>query len=516
MVMAKAGRGLSLFLFIALFGGCGALRGCQGCSGCGGEQRVAELIKVSKSVERDFASSVEKWRPASAGDDFRLGDGLRTGPGALARLRLFPDGRLLVQGDTVLRFQSTPPGEKARHLEVTAGSVEIESANTDLRLHTVVGVALIESGSRVRLRSGGASPELEVLVGSAQVERGGELVGVAEGERLQLEIGGVVLDGEQGSEQEPAGPGQQPVDAAVGAEGEQPAEEAEAETGSPYAGPATADLDIVAGESAILHDPSPPTDVRISLQLCPYGGAVEVRRASGAGKYSAVRGEKSAVLRLLAGAYQYRVRCSQSAKTPGGRVTARGRLSVLRDAGLKQLPKRPPSVTVDADGRSYTVRYQNRLPRITIGWPDAPAAAKYKLNLASPGGKPETRGFPEPRVVFESGELGEGAHRFSFSAPDGRKSPETGLKIAFDNMARTASVSEPAEGKAVAGQKVVVAGEALARSKVSVGAQPLKTDSQGRFRSEIEAPAEQTAIAVRVQHRAREVHYYLRNLAGGS
>jgi hypothetical protein len=471
---------------------------------------VAELVKVKKSVERDFASAVEQWRPASAGDGFQMGDGLKTGPGAMATLKLFPEGRLLVQSDTVLRFQTSPPGEKARHLEVTAGSVEIESARADLRLHTGVGTARIQRGSRVRLRSERGSSEIEVLVGGAQVERGGEVVGVAAGQSLELEIGGVLVERGQEPGPEPAEPGQ--PDAAMAEEGAE-GEGEQPKPGSPYAGPETADLGIFAGESVTLHDPSPPTDVRVVLQKCEHGGAVEIKRRGGAGKYSKVPGDKSAVLRLPAGAYLYRIRCSKPTGVLGGRVVARGRVSVRRDAGLKQLPRRPPSVTVDADGRSYTVRYQNRLPRINIRWPDAPAGGKYQLHLALQGRRAETRGFAKPQVVFESGELAEGSHRFSFSASDGRKSPETRLKIAFDNMARTASVSEPAEGQAAAGQKVTVAGEALSRSRVSVDGRALKTDSQGRFRAEIRAPADRTAIAIRVQHRSRDVHYYLRNLA---
>ncbi len=503
------------FSLIAVFYATSVLQGCQGCQGCSGcsdEQRVAELVVIEKSVQRDFAASVDKWQPATAGEGFRLGDGLKTGPEARATLRLFPEGRLLVQSDTVLRFQATPPGERERRLQVTAGSVEIESAGADLKLYTEVGVARIERNSRVRLRSSGDAPGLEVLVGGAQVERGGELVAVAAGETLELEIGGVSVERQPDEPQPtPADGGLPPVDAAA----DQPEDEAADDTGpqSPYAGPETADLALAAGESATLHDPSPPTDVRVSLEKCEHGGAVEIKRRGARGKYSRVRGDKSAVLRLPTGSYLYRSRCVSEPGSSRGRVTARGRLSVRRDAGLKRLPKRPPSVTVDADGRAYTVRYQNRLPKITLRWPDAPTASRYQLRLAQQGRGVETRSFPKPRVVFESGELGEGSHRFSFTAAGGRPSSETRLRIAFDNMASSASVAEPTEGAAVAGQNITVAGEALTRSKVSVNGRELKTDAQGRFRSEMVAPADRTAIAIRVRSRTGQIHYYLRNLA---
>ena len=510
-------QSLQLLVLIVILCGMSTLCGCercQGCSGCSGEQRVAELVELQKRVERDFAASVEKWQRASAGDGFRIGDGLKTGPEAQATLRLFPEGRLLVQSDTVLRFQATPPGEQERRLQVTTGTVEIESAGADLRLYTEVGVARIERNSRVRLRSSGDSPGLEVLVGGARIERGGETVGVAAGETLELEIGGVSVE-RQPAEPEP-GPvdaGQPAVDAAATAEGDQPEDKAETAPKSPYAGPETADLSVKGGESATLHDPSPPTDVRVPLDKCEHGGAVEIKRRGARGKYFRVGGDKSAVLRLPAGSYLYRVRCASRPGSSHGRVAARGRLSVRRDAGLKKLPQRPPSVTVDADGRTYTVRYQNRLPRITVRWLDAPKASKYQLRLAPQGQGAETRTFSIPRVVFKSGELGEGSHRFSFGAAGGRKSPETRLKIAFDNMSRTASVSEPPEGKAVAGETIIVAGEALSRSRVSVLGRQVKTDGQGRFRSEVVVPADRTAIAVRVRQRSGQVHYFLRNLA---
>mgnify|MGYP003565459850 CR=1 FL=1 len=134
-------------------------------------------------------------------------------------------------------------------------------------------------------------------------------------------MGGVSVE-RQPAEPEP-GPvdaGQPAVDAAATAEGDQPEDKAETAPKSPYAGPETADLSVKGGESATLHDPSPPTDVRVPLDKCEHGGAVEIKRRGARGKYFRVGGDKSAVLRLPAGSYLYRVRCaSRPGASPGSR-----------------------------------------------------------------------------------------------------------------------------------------------------------------------------------------------------
>ena len=112
-------------LLLALVAASGCDR-CEGCAGCGAEGHLAELAAMTKTVHRDFARSREQWQAASRGDRFAVGDGLRTGSGATARLRLVPEGEMLVESNTVVRFQDAPPGEQARHMEVETGSVEIE------------------------------------------------------------------------------------------------------------------------------------------------------------------------------------------------------------------------------------------------------------------------------------------------------------------------------------------------------------------------------------------------------
>ena len=54
---------------------------------------------------------------------------------------------------------------------------------------------------------------------------------------------------------------------------------------------------------------------------------------------------------------------------------------VRRDGSTRRLPGSPPINTIDADGHRYIIHYQNRLPALTVPWPDAPASAHYTLHL---------------------------------------------------------------------------------------------------------------------------------------
>src|SRR4051794_35769095 len=79
-----------------------ALLGCQRL-GCGSAP-VAELLETHGKVERDLAAQQQRWTPASVGDGFEKGDGLRTGATASALLRVGERGRARVEADTTIRF----------------------------------------------------------------------------------------------------------------------------------------------------------------------------------------------------------------------------------------------------------------------------------------------------------------------------------------------------------------------------------------------------------------------------
>jgi hypothetical protein len=192
-------------------------------------------------------------------------------------------------------------------------------------------------------------------------------------------------------------------------------------------------------------------------------------------------------------------------------VAANGRLAVQRDAATRRLPRTPPVVDVEVDGRRYTVRYQNLLPKLSVHWPSAPSAASYVLQVSSPHGQRLERSSAQPTVTLASGELGEGVHELSFRA--GTHSVRGSIRIAFDNTASTAYLSAPADGAPKAGERTRLVGAALQGSWVTVGGRTVALAEQGRFATDVTLPAEAAALVIRVQHASTGVHYYLRRIA---
>jgi hypothetical protein len=187
-------------------------------------------------------------------------------------------------------------------------------------------------------------------------------------------------------------------------------------------------------------------------------------------------------------------------------------LRVVRDAGGRSLPRTAPKISLDADGRRYNIRYQNLLPELRLRWPRAPEAASYQLELVAADGTVIREQESKPEIRLRSGRVREGEYRFSLSAGNAR-SPETTLRVTFDDTARTAQLTEPKDLVFAPGSSVRVAGAALASSTVRVGNVPLPLGGDGRFGQSVTAPAFGRALAVRVQHPIAGVHYYVRRPA---
>lgn len=481
------------------------LLGVASCHGCG-EGEVAELRGIVGSVQRDHAGTQGTWSSAPAGSMFSVGDGLRTGRGARAELALFPDGRLRVEADTVVRFSDVPPdaegGERQGTFDVETGSIELESGASELLIEAPAGIARVSKNSRVRVkRSSATGIGLEVAVGRAEVERGNQVISAQEGETLALAVGRIEV--ERG---EPAAPAAPPEAAPAPAPGLTPEAPGSAEVGF-EASLEVFELEVPAGETATVHDPHPPISVGFATQGCEKGVELELRELRGQGRK--VRAPTTPALRLAAGSYRYTVRCVGDAS---GSTRGNGMLRVVRDSGGRSLPRTAPKISLDADGRRYNLRYQNLLPELKLRWPQAPSASSYHLELIAEGGGTIREQSAKPEVRLRSGRVREGEYRFSLSAGAAR-SPETTLRVTFDDTARTAQLTEPKDFAFSPGNSVRVAGAALASSLVRVGNVPLPLGPDGRFAESVAAPAADRALAVRVQHPIAGVHYYVRRPA---
>lgn len=470
----------------------------QGC-GCGGDGRVAELVSMTERVERDFAASVGQWQPAEQGAGLAMGDGIRTSERAEARLRLLPRGQLLVRPSTTMRFQTQAPEQPASaDFDIEMGSVEVDSSEAELSVSTPAGVTRVLRGSRVRIRSDAEGVQVQVLVGRVRVEDDDKPRIVEAGETIQLAVGPVTIE----------------VDAGAPAPAPVPDEVAEAEQGRAADGAGAPvpepELWLEPKGNAVVHVARLPVTVAVRSEGCEAGARLEFGRHGRRLNIAVEQHEDHGRVSLRAGSYRYQVRCKREdgwARAP----VSKGRVRVLRDAATRKLPPSPPPVTVAADGRRYTVRYQNLLPAVTLKWPDAPPGAPYTLRVEGVG-KPLRLSGGKPEQRLKAGRLREGEHRFWFETTGKKRSKQGKLRIAFDNTARTAYLSQPPVGGGVDRSKFRVAGAALRRSVVTLDDRRLSLDAQGRFSVEHSLPDVRKALAVRVAHPATGVHYYLRRL----
>jgi hypothetical protein len=278
--------------------------------------------------------------------------------------------------------------------------------------------------------------------------------------------------------------------------------------------PSAADVTVPGGESPVVHSPRGAAAVRIRFDGVCAGDALVDVGSGRATRTMFVSGALSAVVVPLAvGAHRYRVRCVD-AGVPG-EAKQTGTIQILRDGGAAPLPRSAPHDFIDADGRKYSVLYQNVLPQITVRWPHAPDQPT-SLHLERGAGKVETIHAPSGTAVLPAGAVEEGSYRLWFEADaDGAtRSPDTTLKIAFDNAAPAAEVLQPVDGQSPAEGTVHVAGVALEGASVSVNGVAVQMDPEFRFRGDVPAPVGDRSIAIRIAHPLRGVHYYLRTLGG--
>jgi hypothetical protein len=474
------------------------------CEGCRDPAYVAELASTAGAVQRDFDTRLEQWQPARVGAAFAVGDGLRTGAGAIAELKLEPDGRLKVEAETIVRFSKAAPEHNRSGLLLVTGAVELELLETEYDIAGPGGRARLQPGSRARLQAGARGTHITVDVGRVQVERAGHLHDLGPGDSFDLQVGALTFEHAE-PERSPVEPVQPEI------AHENAPLQAEVERGFDVP-PAYAELELPAGESATVHDPKPPTAVRVSFAGCQGGLALEVVRTRG-DHVTRVRGIQSAIASLPTGQFRYRVYCAQPNGSFATRAAAEGRLTVLRDAATKKLPTAAPAVSVNADGRKYTVRYQNLPPVLTVRWPQAPKASAYHLELRAAGRPAVRERAVAPSVTLSSGRIEEGTYLFRFEA-DGMRSPEGTISVVFDDTARVAYLSEPHDHGFSAGESVRVAGAALRGARVEAEGTQLTMAGQSRFDTRISLSPERRALAVRVQHAATGVHYFVRHAAG--
>jgi hypothetical protein len=440
-----------------------------------GDPYLAELSAHRGDVQRDEAKRVGSWSKVAEGEKFHVGDGLRTGAKGSAQLTLSSDGVALVEENTLLRFLDQDPRQGERRLSLEQGVLRIEAGRVELDVHTPRAFARVLENSTVRIIADGNEVRFDVLVGRVAIsdDAGAQQLQAGEQRTLRTTLAEAPKDVEEPREPSP-----------------EPAVE-------PRASERTA-VDVTLGklEALTLHAPNVPLALAIPAPDCDaelrLEGAGPVLRAE-AGVFRP---------RLGGGSHALRVRC-------GRRVVQQATVQVQRDLATLELPKSAQRLDVDADGRRYTVRYQNLLPIVTVGWSSARPAGSYALVLKHGKREKSFRGSA-PRQTLPANALGEGDYEFWFTSSGGQRSEVSSLRIEFDNTARSLSLVEPREGSA-AGERTWVSGVALLRSQVSANGVPLTLDAKGRFRAEVPVDTARSVV-VRATHPAAGVHYYVRRL----
>jgi hypothetical protein len=479
-----------------------------GCSRCGGSE-LAELTAIQGSVDRDFAPTQETWQPARQGAVFGVGDGLRTAKAARAELALRPGGRARVEEHTVLRFLNEKPEDGVELMQVEEGTVEIDSAAVEITLRVGDKIARIGQKSRVRIRAASAREAiLDVIVGRIQIDS----ASASESEKSEtVQAGSSIalgtVDEMHGANTNTANTDAEgePTTKLADVQPPQPDRELDVEAEAATVIKPSNERESVALpriERATFHVGKPPLFVAIPMPDCEEGARLKVSGKARPRELTAKAGQSSAIVELTAGTHKLVVAC-------GKKQLAATSLRVVKDPGTLELPRSAPKIDVAADGRRYTVRYQNLLPSVSFSWPNAPAGP-YTLTVSRKGKPPLTRSSPRPRVDFSSGELSEGEHTFSFQAAGNTAKP-TVVRIAFDDSARVGFVSSPADG-ATGATTMQVSGGSLLRAEVSVDGQPVALDSHGRFSTSASPAPGRDTIAIRMSHPSTGVHYYIRRL----
>ena len=270
------------------------------------------------------------------------------------------------------------------------------------------------------------------------------------------------------------------------------------------------DFKVNAGETPnfTIHDPKGSTALQFNFNgKCPSGGVVEMDHDARFRTPRVSEGKDNANMLAQSGGWAYRLRCN-GGNGPGAAV-ASGRIVVVRDNGRRPLPPKAGKNPIDADGRNYSVSYQSLIPIIEVHYKGT--GSDFKLHLAT-GGAEETFDSNKPVIEIPGKQLKEATYTFWVEHDGIKQEKATTLKIDFDQTAAQVYIEAPLDGAAFAGD-VLVSGAALPgwTAKVDAVEIPIIDPNTRRFRATVEPPSGGAlALAIRLSHPQRGIHYYIR------
>jgi hypothetical protein len=254
-----------------------------------------------------------------------------------------------------------------------------------------------------------------------------------------------------------------------------------------------------------LHDPKGATALEFAFGgACPAGGTIEMDRDARFRTPRVSEGKDAANMLVPSGPWSYRLKCAN------GSIAASGSVIVLHDNGRRPLPPKPAKNPIDADGRVWSISYQSLIPNLEVTYPGG-AAGTYKLHLAT-GGSDETFDGSKNIIEVPGTKLKEATYTFYFDKDGVKQDKISTLKINFDQTAAQVYIEAPLDGEPFAAD-IDVAGAALPgwTAKVDSVEIPIIDTSTRRFKAKVGAPSGGAqALAIRLSHPQRGVHYYLR------
>jgi hypothetical protein len=524
---------------------------------------LAELVDAHGPVDRQAGDAT--WRAAPLHTQFFAGDAVRTADGS-AELGVI-GARIVVEPHTILRFGTNLTVEVGevelrgsgtfgfafgeirlasagavkitpRSVELVIGSAQVatsDGAPLDLALGRTfdiglgrVAIATIDAGlpviGELSIDVTGKGVEMQPPGGSSFFALPAGITTVPAGSALRIASGGAKLTG-TGTLSLPGGAIELRDAAELHLAGAPHGTKLSVAQGAAKLVGKDAELELARGESAMLadsgaitvldvipryfdmvaadaafvvHDPKGATAIQFRFDKCAHGGSVELDRDNRFRTPRTSAGTDAANILVPAGSWAYRVRCTN------GTTPTRGLVTVLRDAGRRPLPALLARNTIDLDGRTYTVSYQSMIPTIVMRVPGGGHAVRVHL---ATGGQDEIFESTSPTVTVPSAKLREALYTV-WAEVDGAKSKVTTLKINFDQTAAQVYLESPIDGRPWPAD-IDIRGAVLPGWTASLEGVAIPIDAQRRFVAKVSHPAGK-ALAIKMAHPVRGVHYYLR------
>ncbi|MBA2543126.1 MAG: hypothetical protein H0V17_26025, partial [Deltaproteobacteria bacterium] len=146
------------------------------------------------------------------------------------------------------------------------------------------------------------------------------------------------------------------------------------------------------------------------------------------------------------------------------------------------------------------------IPDIAVTFPGT--GTNFVLHLAR-AGKDLTFPAKSPKVKIEGKQLSEGTYLYWFDRDGVKQDKVNSLKIQFDNTAPQVYIELPVNGRPWPAGDIDVKGSVVPGWTAAVDTAAIPLDGARRFIAKVGQPPGR-ALAIRLSHPQRGVHYYLR------